>query len=72
LTGHVVDVSDMDDTIILRQALRALPEHYREILMLRFVDGLQFNGCRDAATDAGHQILFRRVVAQLPKQVSHE
>ncbi len=74
LTGHVVDVGDMDDTIILRQALRDLPEHYREILMLRFVDGLQFNEIAEMQRQTldATKSLFRRAVAQLQKQVSHE
>lgn len=73
LSGHVVDVSDMDDTIVLRQALSALPEHYREILMLRFVDGLQFNeiaAIQGQTLDAAKS-LFRRAVALLQKQVSN-
>jgi len=37
------DYKSLDDFITLRQALIELPENYREILLLRFVDGLQFS-----------------------------
>ena len=62
---------DVDDEIILRQALHRLPENYQEILMLRFAEGLQFdeiaqiNGQSLEATKS----LFRRAVASLHKQV---
>lgn len=31
-----------DDRIVLREAITALPEHYQEILLLRFAEGLKF------------------------------
>jgi RNA polymerase sigma-70 factor, ECF subfamily len=31
-----------DDRIVLREAIMALPEHYQEILLLRFAEGLKF------------------------------
>lgn len=61
----------IDDQIMLRRALRELPESYQDILMLRFVEGLQFN---EIAEERGQSLeatksLFRRAVAALRKQV---
>jgi RNA polymerase sigma-70 factor (ECF subfamily) len=35
-------VSISDDKIILREAILGLPDHYQEILLLRFAEGLKF------------------------------
>jgi RNA polymerase sigma-70 factor (ECF subfamily) len=35
-------VSVSDDKIILREAILGLPDHYQEILLLRFAEGLKF------------------------------
>jgi RNA polymerase sigma factor (sigma-70 family) len=61
----------IDDQIMLRRALRDLPESYQDILMLRFVEGLQFN---EIAEERGQSLeatksLFRRAIAALRKQV---
>jgi RNA polymerase sigma-70 factor (ECF subfamily) len=63
--------ASLDDMIGLRRALGELPEMYREVLFLRFVDGLQFN---EIARERGQSIeaaksLFRRAIAALRKQV---
>jgi len=61
------EVEEVDEMIILRQALRELPEHYREVIMLRFADGMQFGeiaqlqGLSLEATKS----LFRRAIASL-------
>jgi RNA polymerase sigma-70 factor (ECF subfamily) len=68
--------SAMEERIILRRALQALPENYRDIILLRFAEGLQFdqiatlNGQNLEATKS----LFRRSMAALRKQLepSHE
>lgn len=64
-------ISKMDDRIILRKALRALPEDYQDILHLRFGEGLQFN---EIARLRGQSLeavksLFRRAVSALRKQM---
>lgn len=69
---HVsANTGSIDDQIMLRRALRELPESYQDILMLRFVEGLQFN---EIAEERGQSLeatksLFRRAVAALRKQV---
>lgn len=61
----------LDDRIILRQAMQRLPDHYRDILLQRFVDGLQFNEIADAQSVSleATKSLFRRAVTALQKQL---
>ena len=61
----------LDDKILLRQGLRSLPEHYREIILLRFAEGLQFS---EIAESRGQSLeatksLFRRAIASLRTQL---
>jgi RNA polymerase sigma-70 factor (ECF subfamily) len=63
--------ANMDESMALRHGLATLPEQYREILLMRFADGLQFN---EIATANGKSLeatksLFRRAVAELRRQV---
>ena len=56
---------------MLRSALAELPEAYREIILLRFAEGLQFN---EIAISIGKSLdaaksLFRRAVAELKEQM---
>jgi RNA polymerase sigma-70 factor, ECF subfamily len=67
------DLDGRDNVIILRQAFRVLPQNYREIIMLRFVEGLQFT---EIAQLQGQSLeatksLFRRAIATLNKQVTN-
>lgn len=59
--------TDIDDMIFLQQGLGDLPKHYREILLLRFADGMKF---KEIAKFQGKTIeavksLFRRAIAAL-------
>jgi len=59
--------SASDDRIILREALLELPEHYQEILLLRFAEGLKF---REIAKTMGQSLeatksLYRRAMDAL-------
>lgn len=59
-----------EEGIMLRQALTKLPEHYQEILLLRFVEGLRFE---EIARLQGQSLeatksLFRRAIAMLQKE----
>lgn len=61
----------VDDSILLRQALQRLPEHYREIIMLRFSEGLRFH---EIAALQGQSLeaaksLFRRAVSALQREM---
>ena len=72
---NVVHVSSntasIDDQIVLRRALHELPESYQDILLLRFVEGLQFNEIAQERSQSleATKSLFRRAVAALRKQV---
>jgi RNA polymerase sigma-70 factor, ECF subfamily len=61
----------MDEMIMVRQAMQKLPQNYREIILLRFVDGLKFN---EIAEQQGQSLeatksLFRRAISALNKQL---
>lgn len=56
-----------DDRIVLREALLQLPDHYQEVLLLRFADGLKF---REIAKAMGQSLeatksLYRRAMDAL-------
>ena len=61
----------LEEQIALRKALRQIPDQYQEVILLRFVDGLQFseiaelNGQHLEATKS----LFRRAVSALRDQL---
>ncbi|HEX2997789.1 MAG TPA: RNA polymerase sigma factor [Anaerolineales bacterium] len=61
----------LEEQIALRKALRQIPAQYQEVILLRFVDGLQFseiarlNGQHLEATKS----LFRRAVSALRDQL---
>ena len=61
----------MEECIAMRKALQQIPAQYQEVLLLRFVDGLQFseiaelNGQHLEATKS----LFRRAVSALRDQL---
>jgi RNA polymerase sigma-70 factor (ECF subfamily) len=66
------DEVNLDDVILVRQALLQLPEHYREIILLRFVEGLKFKeiaDCQDQSLEATKS-LFRRAIASLQDLLS--
>lgn len=71
LADHEQDMRHQEDIIGLRRGLAALPEHYRDILLLRFVDGLQFDEIAvelDKTLDATKS-LFRRALQALQDEV---
>ena len=62
---------NMDETLMLRCAIADLPDAYREIVLLRFAEGLQFS---EIAVLLGKSLdatksLFRRAVAELKEQM---
>ena len=63
--------TNIHDRVLLRQALKSLPEHYCEVILLRFAEGLQFN---EIAEERGQSLeatksLFRRAIASLREQL---
>lgn len=64
-------VGESDDKIILRQAIRSLPDHYQEVLLLRFAEGLKFKEIaqlQDQSLEATKS-LFRRAIAALRSEL---
>lgn len=66
----------LEERIALRHALNRIPEQYREVILLRFSDGMQFD---EIAQVMGSNLertksLFRRAVAALRKHLesSHD
>jgi RNA polymerase sigma-70 factor, ECF subfamily len=60
-----------DNQIILRQAIRTLPDHYQEIILMRFAEDLKFQEIADlqgVSLDAAKS-LFRRAIAALRSQI---
>ncbi|MCZ2128162.1 MAG: RNA polymerase sigma factor [Anaerolineales bacterium] len=57
----------VEERIYLQRALMSLPENYREILLLRFAEGLQFNEIAEAGNRnlEATKSLFRRAVTAL-------
>lgn len=69
--SHKEDSSRVDDLILLQQGLDKLPTHYREIILLRFAEGMKF---RDIAENQEKSIeatksLFRRAISSLREQM---
>lgn len=60
-----------DDLMVVRQALNRLPDKYKEILLLRFADGMQFNEIANLSQESleATKSLFRRAVAALRKNM---
>jgi RNA polymerase sigma-70 factor, ECF subfamily len=62
-----------DDSLVLRQAFRKLPNHYREILLLRFAENMPFHEIARLQKRSleATKSLFRRAFIALQKQVIH-
>jgi len=67
------DPDRLDDEIMLRHAMSRLPEHYREVILLRFAEGLQFDEIARMQKQSleATKSLFRRAIASLQTQVLH-
>jgi RNA polymerase sigma-70 factor (ECF subfamily) len=68
------DVDALHDRIMLQKALRVLPAHYREIILLRFAEGLPFDEIaqlRGQSLEATKS-LYRRAIAALRKQLEKQ
>ncbi len=63
-----------DNHIILRQALQKLPSHYREIILLRFADGLRFEEIARLQCQSleATKSMFRRAIASLQDLIQDE
>ncbi len=69
--GDVNPARTMEERVALRKALNQLSESYREVILLRFAEGLQFN---EIAEQTGQNLeatksLFRRAMSALRDQL---
>ena len=57
----------MEERIFIQRALQKLPENYREVLLLRFVEDLQFNEIAELTNQnlEATKSLFRRAISAL-------
>jgi RNA polymerase sigma-70 factor (ECF subfamily) len=65
------DGISLDQQLALQRALAALPDHYRDILLMRFAEGLKFEEIaqvRGLSLEAAKS-LFRRAVAALREEL---
>jgi RNA polymerase sigma-70 factor, ECF subfamily len=71
-SGHMD--GHLDDQIVMRQALSRLPEHYREIILLRFAEGLQFDEIAKQQQQSleATKSLFRRAIASLHNEMKDD
>lgn len=65
------ETDQMDDYALIQQVLNELPEHYQEIILLRFADGLTFI---EIAEQRGQSLeavksLYRRAIQSLRNQM---
>jgi RNA polymerase sigma-70 factor (ECF subfamily) len=69
--AHPDPAASLDDQIIIRQALHRLPEHYREIILLRFAEGLPFEQIAKHQCQSLEAVksLFRRAMQALQNQM---
>jgi len=61
----------MEERIVLRNALSLLPDNYREVILLRFVEQLQFNEIAELTGQNLEAVksLFRRAISALRNQL---
>jgi len=69
--GDRSNASTFEDRIALRNALRMLPKQYREIILLRFAEGMQFNEIAETLNQniEATKSLFRRAMSALRKKL---
>nr|MBN1230037.1 sigma-70 family RNA polymerase sigma factor [Anaerolineae bacterium] len=65
------EAPEIEDRVLLQRALAALPDHYVEIILLRFAEGLQFSEIADVRKQSleATKSLFRRAIVALREQV---
>jgi RNA polymerase sigma-70 factor, ECF subfamily len=64
--------SKIDECVVLRQGILALPEHYQDVILLRFAEGMRFHeiAVERCQSLEATKSLFRRALAALRKQLA--
>jgi len=62
--ASVLDSQEIDQQILIQRAMDRLPEHYQEIILMRFADGLTFNEIAEQRQQSLEAIksLYRRAI----------
>ena len=70
-SGDQGNASSLEDRIALRRALNNLSKQYREVILLRFAESMQFNEIADYFRKNPEAIksLFRRAMSALQKEM---
>ena len=68
----VYDPADAEDWTLLQLALDNLPEHYREIILLRFADGLSFGEIAEQRAQSLEAVksLYRRAIQAIREKLN--
>jgi RNA polymerase sigma-70 factor, ECF subfamily len=63
-----------DQRLVLQRALHALPDHYQEIILMRFADGLTFAEIAEQRNQSLEAVksLYRRAVQAIREQLDEE
>ncbi|MBN1146270.1 MAG: sigma-70 family RNA polymerase sigma factor [Anaerolineales bacterium] len=72
MLGSDDNTQTLEESIVVRRALRRLPEHYQEVILLRFADGLQFSEIAQVRGQSLEAIksLYRRAIVALNQEVN--
>ena len=62
--ASVLDSQEIDQQMLIQRAMGSLPEHYQEIILLQFADGLTFNEIAEQRQQSLEAIksLYRRAI----------
>ena len=62
--ASVLDSQEIDRSMLVKRAMGALPEHYQEVILMRFADGLTFNEIAEQRQQSLEAIksLYRRAI----------
>ncbi len=71
--GMIVSM-ELEDSVALQEALGKLPKHYRNIILLRFAEGLRFHEIAEVQGQSleAAKSLFRRAIATLRKEMGEQ